>query len=152
MRTRISDKQLPRDWSGFPGVVLDCDIKPWGGTRLRCKLLVFGSRKAMRTWWDQLFEEKLGGRTLGAVRMLAYSRGDTMFVDPRYVCVIALCKGHLTMEVVAHEAVHAAFAWAKRKRGDAWCPVRDFDEETICYPTGTIASNIAWEISRAKLC
>ena len=95
----------------------------------------------------------LGPQCLGAVNGLGYERVDftegqqrsTLVCDPRYFAVMGLVLGHLNMEIVTHESVHAAFAYARRHRKDLWCDPGELEEEAVCYPAGIIAKRInAW--------
>jgi hypothetical protein len=118
--------------------------------RLRAKLLIFDRPASLRSFWKAIRGLGLGRGAVGAVNSLAYERisfrrakeSRSMECDPRYFCMIGLCKTHLSMEIVSHEAVHAGFAYAKRRKGDAWIAAMDFDEEFVAYPAGRIAAAI----------
>lgn len=88
--------------------------------------------------------------------MLARERIDSegrgaVYVDPRYFCVIGLVRGHLSMEIISHEAVHAGCAYAKRGARAPWHDALGFDEEHIAYPAGRIAAAINRALWAAKL-
>lgn len=118
--------------------------------RLRVKLLVFRTQRCMRKFARTALGHDPGGRALGwvinlAKRIECYRRGELVAeyleVDPRYACLICLVHGHLTMEIVTHEACHAAHFFADRST-TRW-PHQDVcDDEAICYPTGRIAKAI----------
>lgn len=166
MRVQTNKKPLPRTWATHPaaqGVLLEKDIGTGFG-RLRAKLLVFKNRSALKNFWRSGVGSKLHGQVQGAVNGLyeeviqVQPRGskkpDTscLRVDPRYFCVIGLTRGFLSMEIISHEAVHAAFAFTKRKTRSPWdCHARDFDEEAIAYPAGRIAAAINRTLHAAKL-
>lgn len=156
----VHGKALRRDWSRIPGVtgvILDRDIciKPRG--RLHMKLMVFATVGDMRRFWKRaLGYDDLGARVRGAVNALAtewtrVGRAPVMECDPRYFCLMALTKRHLRTEIVAHESTHAAFCYAKRRKGDMWAATDSFDEESIAYPTGIIVSLVTNALYEAKL-
>jgi hypothetical protein len=147
-RIRHTAKPLPRDWSDFPGVVAENDIKLTPKSRLAAKLLVFKNRKALNAFWANCLGRPMGFGALGAVNALATEHvgpEGVAFIecDPRYFCVIGLVIGHLSMEIITHESVHAGFAFANRHKRDFWVPQTDeFCEEDVCYPAGRIAKRI----------
>jgi hypothetical protein len=58
--------------------------------------------------------------------------------------------GHLNMEVIAHEAGHAAFAFEQRmKKRHKWPGSDENDEEHFCYPLGRIAQFVYDGLSNA---
>ena len=67
-----------------------------------------------------------------------------MEVDRRYFAAMGLARGHLGMEIITHESVHAAFAYAKRTgTKNIWTRAVDgLDEELVCYPAGNIARRV----------
>jgi len=133
---------------GAMGVNAEADINVGGG-RLALKVVVFDRQKWLPHFWRVVLgRPHLGARTLGAVNALAHETIDirsgrpdrsTMWVDPRYFAIMGLVRGHLSMEIVTHESVHAAFCYAKRCKGNQWAEYTDFDEEEIAYPAGRIA-------------
>lgn len=156
MIVRHNRSPLPKSWRRITGkipVALEADIRLTRSSRLRAKLLVFENRHDLHRFWKDVLRLPLGhpGKCAGAVNSLAVDRvrirqghpdRHTMAVDPRYFCVIGLSLGWLTMEVLAHEAVHAGMAYAKRRRGDMWLTRHEFDEEEIAYPIGRIARQL----------
>jgi hypothetical protein len=154
MRFAANKRPLPRTWSHLPGaggLVAEADIYPHPRGRLAAKLLVFDRQPALRAFWrktlGKLHVEGLGRHCLGAVNAMCHERipprgPSTLCGDPRYFCVIGLIVGHLSMEIITHESVHAGFAYAKRVGRNVWGKVGDFDEEQIAYPAGTIAGSI----------
>lgn len=163
MILRVLKNGFPRTWAKHPrnpGTLLETDIGTGFG-KLRAKLVVFRTRKDLRAFWKELLGHELGAGAMGAVNGL-YSeiirprkrKPDERFLraDPRYFCVIGLTKRALTMEIITHEAVHAAFAFSKRKTRNPWdCHAREFDEEAVCYPAGRIAAAINRALHAANL-
>ena len=152
--TKYLCRRIPRDWaSRWPGLVAEYDVSPTRRGRLAAKVLVFRNPRALRSFWKiGLKQGELGRWTTGAVNGLIswkerlsrnniWTRRITR-ADPRYFCVIGLACGFLTMEHIAHEAVHAGFCYAKRVNRTPWAEGRDFDEEEIAYPAGAIAAGI----------
>ncbi len=130
--------------------------------RLRAKLIVFKSPQAMAAFWRSRLMAgnggALGAKCLGAVNALTRSRENVVSgtrhidVDARFFCVIGLVEGHLTMRIITHECVHAAYAFAKRRSRSWWdAAARDFDEEAIADPTGELARNVVAFLNRRKL-
>lgn len=159
MRVRHANLALPRRMVDHPkasGILLEADLRIAPCGTLHAKLLVFKHRAALRAFWRDVLNRpgELSRDTAGAVRPLWCERirlnaegaeaESFMEVDPRYFAIVALVKGFLGMEVICHESVHAACAYARRSRGSV--PVRRFtqndDEEAICYPAGKIAAAI----------
>lgn len=142
----VFGKPLPSKWSGHSkaeGLVAEADIAVSKRGRLKAKLLVFRSQTAMRKFWRIAMGHDLGSGCFGAVNGLAGEWSDgRVQVDRRYFCVIALCRRHLSMEVISHESVHAGYCYAKRQRRDIFGSVFDFDEERVAYPAGRIAAAI----------
>lgn len=155
MRVIHTKSPLPRIWTNNPqvkGIVLESDLAI-GSSRLRAKLLVFDKAHSLRAFWKAaLGRGELGRYCCGAVNGLyrevwsatgKQSGRSHLEVDPRYFCIIGLLKQRLSMEIISHEAVHAAFAYAKRIKRSPWDQqAQHFDEEAICYPAGRIAATI----------
>lgn len=162
MKTRLRKEHvLPRRFNvdASSGLIHECDLPLIQGCRLRVKLLVFERPACMRRFWVKYIYpfDGLSPGTLGAVSRLSCSvisagreQREYEEYDPRYLCVIALCRKHITVEIVMHEAVHAGFAWAKRKVRAPWdaCSL-DLDEESVCYPAGRIASDMCYALEKA---
>lgn len=135
------------------GIVSAADIKVTGSGRLRLKVVVFENKKSLRHFWAEVLGSRndLGRTCCGAVNGLAYEvitirpgkpERTTMMVDPRYFAIMGLVKGHLGMEIVTHESVHAAFAYARRHARNMWIDSDRLEEENVCYPAGRIARSI----------
>ncbi len=158
MRVRHLRPGLPRSVRTHPkaqGIVSAADIFVTGGARLCLKAVVFERKADLRHFWKHVLgKPDLSPKCLGAVNSLGYElisvaedgrERSTLMCDPRYFAVMGLVLGHLNMEIVTHESVHAAFAYARRHRKDLWCRPGDIEEEAVCYPAGRIAKRInAW--------
>lgn len=163
MRKRVVTK-LPLDWSQHPrarGVVAEFDVRPHRG-RLALKVLVFKSPKEMAhnarhmlgldTLTPRLKEGNTIGECQGFVNPLSVfvekwdRNGKLQYayaeVDKRYFAVMGLVVTSLRSDVIVHESVHAAFAYAKRVKNDWDGRALSFDEEEVCYPAGEIAQAI----------
>lgn len=156
--------RLPTNWADFRGLVAQGDIRVNQG-RLRAKLVVFDTQKSLRLFWNKrlgLHSQPLGTKCLGVVNSLRlckerFGKGDAPAVrqidlDRRYFCIIGLLKDHLTMRIISHESVHAAYAFEQRRVRSWWdAEARQHDEEAIAYPVGEIAANIVRFLNRKKL-
>ena len=155
MKVLRSKKGIPTCFINHPngsGIVAECDIGVTGRQAMQAKLLVFKNPHALRQFWKcALGKIDLGKGCLGAVNTIGFEvyrflkdgkERRHIQVDPRYFCIIGLTANNLNMEIVSHEAVHAAFAYAKRHRRDFWVDADKLDEETVCYPAGRIAASI----------
>lgn len=132
------------------GIVLDRSLKMSRGSRLKLRLLVFENWSSMNRFWkNNLRAGGLDRRTLGVVqtlsREISYKRGQEgksrIVHHPTYFALMGLLKSHLAANVIAHESVHAGFAYAKRLGGRVtWDgQALEFDEEAVAYPTGNVA-------------
>lgn len=146
-------RPLPKAFSRHPKgklIVAEADIFPTQRARLAAKLLIFAKPTDLRKFWKDIVGSDLGKDCLGAVNALGR---ESMFVDdngevsnrrwvcdPRYFCIIGLCVGHLSMEIITHEAVHAGFCYARRRGRDPWNDDRRLGEEDVAYPAGRIAA------------
>jgi hypothetical protein len=146
-----SKHPLPPGAAPFPGLLhcADLRIKPRG--RLRFKLLVFSNSTTMKCWWFKAMGRRLGHGCRGAVNQLMIEHGDSVEVDPRYFCAVALCRYSLTMGIITHEACHIGFAYAARVAGTPWNCDRDNPEERVCYPAGEAGKAIVNELRRVGL-
>ena len=161
----VITSNLPSKWSEVPGVkglVAEGDVRVLK-SRVKAKVLIFDSSKNLRHFWKKVLgRSELGKGCLGAVnsmrvevvdaKTLEYKRTE---VDKTYFCIIGLIKDHLTMNIITHEAVHAAFSYdnrfGKKNRFREDFGEDDLDnmgfQEGIAYPTGFIASGIV-DLSR----
>lgn len=139
------------------GVVAHSNLTINGG-KLRARLLVFDKPISMRRFWAKYMGNPLDRRCLGAVNGLAVYAENPVTgrrvrqVDARFFCVIGLCRQHLTMRIISHEAVHVGFCFAKRQARSWWdvC-TENFHEEGIAYPSGEVAASIVTFLNRKKL-
>ena len=159
MQVKRLKKGLPRRWSTHPKMKgLDAEFDVRLGT-LYAKVLVFKRTSHLEGWWKSNIKSHYlpKGKALGAVNGLFYEvipkKGSAyLSVDPRYFCVIALTRKNLTMEVIAHEAVHAGFCFAKRKCRNPWDDfTKENHEEGLAYPAGRIAAAINRELYKRNL-
>jgi len=144
----------------FPGLILAHDLSITN-SRLKAKLLVFETPKDLCAFWRDVLKFKTLGRyTLGAVNSLSISYApkaeplnpQRMEVDPRFFCIIGLCRKHLSMEIISHESVHAGFAFALRKMKAPWVKeIKDTKEEAVAYPAGRIAAAINRVLHKERL-
>jgi len=72
-------------------------------------------------------------------------------VDRRYFCLVLLCEGDMTAEILAHEAVHVGFAWDRRTSGASRFTDKGNFEENICYPAGIFVDQVLSFIKEEKL-
>lgn len=152
MTLKHARRPLPRSWSRLHrGIVAEADISPTRNGVLRAKLLIFRAARDMREFWKKRIKNDLGRGAVGAVNGLYCHRerfrkgncvDEWLEADRRYFCVIGLIQSRLCMEIIAHEATHAGFCYAKRTRRLPWGTVDDFDEEHVAYPAGAIAAKI----------
>lgn len=166
MKVRAIKKPLKRVWARHPaaaGIVLEKDLGVGHG-RLKAKLLVFKNRGCLRAFWRGLhggLNGALSSYCVGAVNglyseVINFRKGieekPYLRVDRRYFCVIGLLVGKLSMEVISHEAVHAAFCYVKRKSRAPWdVHAKHMDEEAVAYPAGRIAAAINRTLHAAGL-
>lgn len=145
---------LPRTWANHPnakGLIAETDIAVTGGARLRAKALLFKTPRDLRRFWPKALGLTELGKAVGAVHSLMSQvesfgpKGYCVSIeaDPRYFCVIGLVTGYCNVEVLAHEAVHAGYAYEKRVKRSPFAGIHDLDEERVAYPVGRIASSLA---------
>jgi hypothetical protein len=157
MLLKHSKKPLPLSWQRLKGVnkaLLEGYVMVRGVRGLRAKVLVFKNNKDLCDFWKGINKnEYLGKNCLGVVNALGYElthfpkKGQKqkpahLVVDKNFFCVIGLIVTSLGMEIITHECVHAAYAYAKRVKRNLWLGSHDLDEENICYPAGIIASGV----------
>jgi hypothetical protein len=162
MRFVAYEQPLPTNWGTMlakRGLVAEADISLHRKGRLLAKLLIFENPTELQRFWKKRLGGGLGRSCLGAVNALAQERTKfqrngvelptVLRGDRRYFCVIGLSAKHLIPEIIAHEAVHAGFAYERRVRRNMFGPACDFDEERIAYPAGRIAGSIE-QFARSK--
>jgi len=128
------------------------------------KVLVFKSRPVMWKFWlnrrglvnvghsfsamcDGLYRiERRGKRELGS------DPAFVRLVDPRYICLIGLCRNHLTENTVVHECVHAGQFYAKLDLTSPWDYLVGANrDEQVAYPAGRVAALVLRALRRAGL-
>lgn len=167
MKVKCGKKPWPPVWGKLVrGVrpVLEKDLRlPGGGLRL--KLLVFKNKMDLYRFWSKAEPTRHGGYTqdcLGVCSDLSYTVEDYPGkgadpvrwheMDRRYFAVMGLCVGHLGMEVVTHESVHAGFAYARRRGKRPWDDrLEGLEEEKVCYPAGAVARMVVGALNDAGL-
>lgn len=162
----INPEPLPRVWATHPqikGLVAETDIGVSRTARLKAKVLIFKKPSDLRHFWRVVLKKgDLGNGCLGCVQSMGIIASrpqeqgpdidERWIADPRYFCIIGLIQGHLTMEIITHESVHAGFAYAARQQRRQWVRAHgDLDEEQVCYPAGAIAASINRFIHKKKL-
>lgn len=111
-------------------------------SRLRVKYLIFDNRRDLMSWYANALGRPgvVDYRTKGIFAVLRRDEEDAIYVDPTYVGIICLIRGHVTPEVVIHECAHAAFAYYFRMRRREWSSFTELEEEEVCYPLGIMSS------------
>lgn len=153
MILKVASK-LPTNLFGAPGtdrLLAQGDIRI-GSSRLAAKVLVFDRPEGLREFWREgLGKSELGKDCRGVVNSLITEvnrcengRWVNFFeADARYFCLIGLCASHLSMEIICHESVHAAFSYLKRVKRCPWDEQsKHFHEEALAYPTGAMAREL----------
>lgn len=158
-------KPLPHCFATHPaarGLVAEGDLRFTKCSRLFVKVLVFKHPRALCAFWKSALGLAVDRACCGVVSTMASEihtfpgrvprfgklpAGCTGYTsriecDPRYLCLMGLTVGNLSMEIVTHESVHAGFAYAKRRRGNFWPGALEMDEENVAYPAGIIAKRV----------
>lgn len=167
---RISDTNLPRNWSNNPkakGIICEGDVGVYG-SRIKAKVLVFNTKTNLNNFWKKCLKKESIKGASGAVNsmQISYSlehvvskeKRDYSEVDKNYFCVIGLVKSELHIEIIIHESVHAGFCYQLRRGNkDKWHNGFDNDsenmalQEEVAYPTGSIAVGIIKLLQDNKL-
>lgn len=162
MKKIVRDKLRRRYPASTPGLLAQGEFVVQGGGRLRAKVLVFEHPRHLQRFFADVLGRPLGSRCLGAVTSMGTSfervgpDGKTEAVrwevDRRCFCLIGLCREHLTMRVLSHEAVHAGFCHARRCSKTHWdAQALAFDEEAVAYPAGEIARELVVFLERVGI-
>ena len=150
-KTQLPKKKWPKYIKGADRAlsIWDISITRYG---LKAKTLIFKNNRDLCYFWKHgLGKDDLERKCTGAVNSLAIYHHDPVTmeqtaieVDKNFFCVIGLIKGHMTNEVLTHEAGHAAIHYYRRVNGNKniWEKKFDFNEEGFCYPLGIIASHL----------
>jgi len=130
---------------------------------LRCKVLVFRDAVELRRSWRKLFGDDLGAGFDGAVQDLSTLVENFAIpgkvvrrreVDRNFFAFMALHAGNLGLDVLAHEATHAALAYVRRLgTRNVWReqPGCGSNEEALAYPVGIITYRLVEGLRRAGL-
>ena len=155
--TRFSSEPLPTDWSTLLGseeILFSSDIAVSRKSTLKAKVLVFRDLVALQRFWRLgLCRRKPDDGSCAVVSDVSSiitfqvprelsKREHVWEVDPTYFCVMGFILGNLSMEYIAHESVHAAYAYARRVAGRKTWPDNEDPEEHVCYPAGRMAAAI----------
>lgn len=149
-----------RDWFLMPrlfcdpGLITQHDIAVTRASKLRMKLLVFHSLTSMRAFWSAHMPQPICRDTHGVVWDMRWivevdGREVRWEVDPRYFAVMGLAATKLSMNIITHECVHAAFAYSRRVK-PKW-PGEPANEEAIAYPAGFIGRKVVAHLNKFKL-
>jgi hypothetical protein len=131
--------------------LLVANIKLHGNARIWMKLLVFPGPLTLRRFWKGMgspIGDALGAVTGCAQQVTDFKRGvegkTRLEVDPLYFAVMGLSAKHLSGEIIAHEATHAAIAYLHRARhkGIFGAYQSDNEDEDLCYTVGRIAAAV----------
>ncbi len=167
MQIRFATPALPTDWSTLSaseGIVFSGDVRVSSRSKLRAKILVFRDVAALQRFWRLgLGRRKAPEDTVRAIVSDLSSivtfhppkgtprRPPVWQIDPVYFCVAGFVLGHLSMDYITHESVHAAYAYARRVAGRKSWPDKEDPEEHVCYPAGLIAGAINQLFHRYRL-
>ncbi len=154
MLIRCHRESLPRIFNAT-GLMTQADI-PIGSGRLYAKVLIFNNNRNLARFWKEYTGHTVGRQVEGLVNALSHhsvlidkegtETYNTLWVDRRYFCLVGLINTHLTLHIIAHEAVHVGFCYAKRRARSPWdVHIERFDEEAIAYPAGEfVRQMIEW--------
>ncbi len=170
MKVRYRKRGLPKRLKRIPGIKglrAACEIHFEEGKPV-AKVAVFKDRASMRHFYHKILPQyneghtdRLCKRCAGVVSGLYTTHetpdGETglwipsVSVDRRYFCLVLLCEGDLTAEIISHEAVHVGFAWDRRTSGESSFTDKGNFEENICYPAGIFTDQVLSFIKEEKL-
>lgn len=150
-----------KNWYEYPGAdraLYISDIGITGRRGLQMKLIVFRNNRDLVNFWKKTMKSnQLTKDTRGVVDQLRTTHENPgtgkvwMEVDPRYFAVMGLLVTHLGQEIIAHESVHAGFAYAKRMGSKSRWYDSDNEEEEVCYAAGKIASAVNHVLHQQEL-
>lgn len=170
MQVRYRKRGLPKRLKRIPGIHglrAACEIHFEDG-KPAAKVAVFKDRASMRHFYHKILPQyneghtdRLCKRCAGVVSGLYTSHEaldektglwiPSVSVDRRYFCLVLLCEGDLTAEIISHEAVHVGFAWDRRTSGTSQFTDKHNFEENICYPAGIFTDQVLSFIKAEKL-
>ena len=171
MKIRYRKRGLPKRLKSIPGIKglrAACEIHLEEG-KPAAKVAVFKDRSSMRHFYHKILPhydeggagDRLCKETAGVVCGLftnveTFNKKSRQWipsvrVDRRYFCLVLLCEGDMTAEILSHEAVHVGFAWDRRTCGQSRFTDSDNHEENICYPAGIFVDQVLSFIKGEKL-
>ncbi len=134
-------------------VIASGDITPHIPTGLYCRYMVFKNVRDMRKVVKHIFRNKwstfrgvitnsTGGICIDTTTRI-WENGVIVYreIEPKIFAFILLVKNNVTPEVIAHESIHAGFAFHRRAQIE-WPGKTKNEEENICYPAGRIAGHL----------
>jgi hypothetical protein len=140
-----------------PLVLTACDINLGVEDGPLAKVCFFRNKKDLRDFYANVFpnyvgegfSDRLCRRTRAVVSKMSVEKVsletleiEWSEVDRRYFCFVGLVLGHLTAEVLCHEAVHVGFAWDYRTQGKSKFSFEKNEEENVCYPAGIFVDQV----------
>lgn len=161
MKVRYRKRGLPKRLKSIPGVRglrAACEVHFQEG-KPAAKVAVFKDRAAMRHFYHKILPQydeggagdrlckRCAGVVCGLFTDIETQGKDGLWipsvsVDRRYFCLVLLCEGDMTAEILSHEAVHVGFAWDRRTSGTSQYTDKDNHEENICYPAGIFVDQV----------
>lgn len=171
MKVRFRKRGLPKRLKRIPGIRglrAACEIH-FEDDKPVAKVAVFKDRASMRHFYHKILPQydeggagdrlckKCAGVVCGLftdIETLDEPTGlwiPSVSVDRRYFCLVLLCEGDLTAEIIAHEAGHVGFAWDRRTNGESCFTDKGNFEENICYPAGIFTDQVLSFIKEEKL-
>lgn len=157
MKVVLNKHRLPKRFGWMPKwgklIAHEALLKINRHSRLRCKLLIFRTREDLDRWYSHVLKRPgiVCKGTQGIFGNLSEERDGVLYVDPYYFGIICLIKGFVTPEIVIHECIHAAFAYASRMKGRQWSRPTDLPEEEICYPAGSMSAMLLQYLANENL-
>lgn len=159
MKNRIAKKSVPRSYRRHHkelGILNEFDVALDKRSRLRAKVLIFKSKRPMQRFCNKVLDRQIGYAFEAAVmnhqqHVYNFDNGKErqfLEVDPRYVCTAVFHQKALSVEIIAHEAVHVGHAYAERRRSRKWPNQDDNEEEAIAYPTGIFTQQLINKLFR----
>ena len=162
MKVRYRKRGLPKRLKSIPGIRglrAACEIHFEEGQPV-AKVAVFKDRASMRHFYHKILPQYDDGgagdrlcKRCAAVVCGLFTDVETfdkktgqwipsVNVDRRYFCLVLLCEGDLTAEILSHEAVHVVFAWDRRTNGVSCFTDKHNHEENLCYPAGIFVDQV----------
>lgn len=135
---------------------LDRDIEPYPGARFKIRLVVFDGLRSMSAYGRSLGAQMFDGDNAFVYTGTGFypatrNQPRQFYADSKYFCVMVFHVGALSLELIAHESVHAGFAIAKRRVRDPWRHLFKDPEEWVAYPAGRIMEAVTNEMRKSGL-